>query len=177
MKMTRKTLRSMIVSALMTALAIILPMAFHAVGLGNKFLPMLLPLLLNGFLSTWPWAILSALIAPWLSAALTGMPPVYPPIALVMSGEGIVLAGVASILYRATNRRVWPALVVAIVLSRVTGFLLMWTLAVAFHLPRTITATATLVEGLPGVALQIILTPIILRGLQQRRSLLFHEDD
>jgi len=177
MKMTRKTLRSMIVSAMMTALAIILPMAFHAVGLGNKFLPMFLPLLLNGFLSTWPWAILSALIAPWLSAALTGMPPVYPPIALVMSGEGIVLAGVASILYRATNRRIWPALVVAVVLSRVTGFLLMWALAVAFHLPRTITATATLAEGLPGVALQIILIPIILRGLQQRRSLLFHEDD
>ena len=66
MKMTRKTLRSMIVSAMMTALAIVLPIAFHAVGLGNKFLPMLLPLLLNGFLSTWPWAILSALIAPWI---------------------------------------------------------------------------------------------------------------
>jgi hypothetical protein len=175
--MKRKTLRSMIVSALMTALAIVLPMAFHAVGLGSKFLPMFLPLLLNGFLSTWPWAILSAAIAPWLSAALTGMPPVYPPIALVMSCEGIVLAVVASILYRAAKRRIWPALVTAVVLSRVTSFLLMWALAAAFHLPRAVSATATLVEGMPGVALQLILIPIVLTGLKQRRSLLFDDED
>jgi len=167
----------MIVSALMTALAIMLPIAFHAVGLGNKFLPMLLPLLLNGFLSTWPWAILSAAIAPWLSAAFTGMPPIYPPIAFVMSCEGVVLAGVASILYRVTNRRIWPALVTAIVLSRVTGFLLMWALAAAFHLPRAVSAIAALVEGLPGVVLQLILIPIVLSGLKQRRSLLLDDEN
>jgi hypothetical protein len=137
---------------------------------------MLLPLLLNGFLSTWPWAILSAVLAPWLSAALTGMPPIYPPIALVMSCEGAVLAGTASMLYRLTRFRIWPALICAVVLSRATSFLLMWALAAAFHLPRAITATAALAEGLPGVALQMILIPIVLRGLKQRRSLLFDDD-
>ncbi len=167
----------MIVSAMMTALAIVLPMAFHAVGLGSKFLPMLLPLLLNGFLSTWPWAILSAVIAPWLSAALTEMPPIYPPVALVMSCEGAVLAGIASIRYRAALRRIWPALISAIVLSRATSFLLTWYFASIFHLPRAISATAALAEGLPGVALQVILIPILLRGLQQRRNLLFDDED
>lgn len=167
----------MIVSAMMTALAIVLPMAFHAVGLGSKFLPMFLPLLLNGFLSAWPWALIAAVIAPWLSAVLTGMPPVYPPIALVMSCEGAVLAGTASILFRLTRLRIWPALISAIVLSRTTNFLLMWALATVFHLPRTITATAAMVEGLPGVILQFILIPIVLRGLQQRRSMLFRDDD
>lgn len=167
----------MIVSAMMTALAVVLPMAFHAVGLGSKFLPMFLPLLLNGFLSAWPWAVFSAVIAPWISTALTGMPPVYPPIALVMSCEGAVLAGVASIMYRAAGRRVWPALAAAIILGRVTNYLLMWTMAAVLHLPRAITATAALAEGLPGVALQAILIPIILRGLKQRRSLLFDDED
>jgi uncharacterized membrane protein YjjP (DUF1212 family) len=53
------SLRSMVMSAAMTALAPLLPMAFHAAGLGSYFLPMLLPLLLNGLLSTLPWAVLA----------------------------------------------------------------------------------------------------------------------
>lgn len=167
----------MIVSAMMAALAIVLPMAFHAVGLGNKFLPMLLPLLLNGYLSTLPWAILTAIIAPWLSAALTGMPPIYPPVALVMSCEGVVLAGVASTLYRTTCRRIWPALICAIVLSRATSFALTWYFASIFHLPCVVSATAALAEGLPGVALQVIVIPIVMRGLQQRKGLLFDDEN
>jgi hypothetical protein len=176
MHLSRKTLRSMIVSAMMTALAIVLPMAFHAIGLGSKFLPMLLPLLLNGFLSSWPWAICAAALAPWLSALMTGMPPIYPPVALVMSCECAVLAGVASALYRAT-RRVWPALISAVVLSRAACFALTWLLAAQFHLPGELAAAATLLEGLPGVVLQLILIPIALKGLQQRRSLLFDDED
>jgi hypothetical protein len=167
----------MVVSAMMTALAIVLPMAFHAAGLGSKFLPMLLPLLLNGFYSFWPWAVLAAVIAPWLSAALTGMPPVYPPVALVMSCECALLAGVASVLYRAGKRRVWPALLCAIVLSRATAFLMTWLLAKRFHLPGALAAAVTIVEGLPGVVLQLILIPIVLKGLQQRRSILFEDED
>jgi hypothetical protein len=162
---------------MMTALAIVLPTAFHTVGLGSKFLPMLLPLLLNGFLSSWPWAILAAALAPWLSALMTGMPPIYPPVALVMSCECAVLAGVASVLYRTTRRRMWPALLCAIVLSRAVSFLLTWILAAQFHLPGALAAVATIVEGLPGVVLQLILIPIALKGLQQRRSLLFNDEN
>jgi hypothetical protein len=175
MRLKRETLRSIIISAMMTALAVVLPMAFHAVGLGSKFLPMLLPLLLNGFLSPWPWAVLSAIVAPWISAGLTGMPPVYPPVALVMSCECAVLAGVASVLYRTGKRRVWPALLAAIVLSRVVDFLLLWMFASQFHLPGVLAAAAALIEGLPGVILQLILIPIALKGLLRKRSLLFDE--
>ena len=42
--MTNGKLRTMVVSAAMAALALTLPVAFHMVGLGSKFLPMLLPL-------------------------------------------------------------------------------------------------------------------------------------
>jgi len=50
-------LRAMVISAIMAAMGLVLPIAFHAVGLGGKFLPMLLPLLLNGFLVPLPWAM------------------------------------------------------------------------------------------------------------------------
>lgn len=173
----RKTLRSMIVSAMMTALAIVLPVAFHAVGLGSKFLPMFLPLLLNGFLSSWPWAIAAGALAPWLSAMLTGMPPVYPPVALVMSCEGAVMAGAASVVFRAARRRVWPALLCGIALGRAVGFALTGFFAAQFHLPGALAASTVLLEGLPGVILQLIFIPIAIKGLQQRRSLLFDDED
>jgi len=67
----------MVVSAAMAALALILPIAFHAVGLGSQFLPMLLPLLLNGFLVPLPWALLTGATVPIISSFMTGMPPTH----------------------------------------------------------------------------------------------------
>ena len=81
------------------ALGLTLPVVFHAVGLGSKFLPMLLPLLLNGFLSPLGWALFTGAVTPLTSALVTGMPPLYPPVAAVMSVECMVLAGVARLVY------------------------------------------------------------------------------
>lgn len=162
----------MVVSAAMAALALVLPMAFHAAGLGHYFLPMLLPLLLNGFLSSLPWAVLAGALVPWISALLTGMPPIYPPVALIMSIEGIVLAGTASLLFRVLNRRVWPALLAAIVADRTIAFLLTWAMASRFGISPRIAAFGTFVEALPGVALQIGVVPLVIRALRQRRGLL-----
>jgi hypothetical protein len=133
---------------------------------------MLLPLLLNGFLSSLPWAVLAGAVVPWISALMTGMPPIYPPVALVMSIEGVVLAGTASLLFRALNRKIWPALLPAIVVDRTAAFLLTWAMASRFGISPRIAAFGTFVEALPGVALQIAVVPIVIRAMKQRRSLL-----
>jgi len=164
--------RGMVISAALGALALVLPVAFHAAGLGSKFLPMLLPLLLNGFLSPFSWAVLTGATVPLVSALMTGMPPLYPPVALVMSCECAVLAGVAALLYRATRPRIWPALLAAIVAGRATSLGLSWTLAAQFGLPRW-APVASLLQGLPGVALQLAVVPIVLHTLGKRRGLLF----
>ena len=93
-------LRAMVISASMAAMGLVLPIAFHAVGLGSKFLPMLLPLLLNGFLVPLPWAIATGALVPLLSAVTTGMPPLFPPVAFSMSLECAVLSGTAAAIYR-----------------------------------------------------------------------------
>ncbi len=171
------SLRSMVISAAMTALALLLPMAFHAVGLGHYFLPMLLPLLLNGFLSSLPWAVLAGAAAPWISALLTGMPPIYPPVALIMSIEGIVLAGTASLLFRLLNRRIWRALLVAIGADRAVAFLLTWAMASRFGISPKIAAFGTFVEALPGVALQIAVVPLVIRALRKRTTILMDAEN
>jgi niacin transporter len=166
--MESERLRAMVISAVMAALALVLPVAFHAVDLGSKFLPMLLPLLLNGFLVPFRWAVGTALVVPWLSAFATGMPPLYPPVAAVVSAEGAVLAGVASVLCRGRTRSVWIALIPAVVAGRLTALALTWILAKAFQLPPTLASVAKLLEGAPGVALQLAVVPLVLHMLSKR---------
>lgn len=169
-------LRLLVLNAAMMALALTLPVAFHAVGLGSKFLPMLLPLLLNGFLSPWRWAIVTGAAAPLASSLLTGMPPLYPPVVLIMSAEGMVLGGVAAALYRVCGRRLWPALLAAVVCGRATTLVLTWALARSFELPPGATSAAVLLQGLPGVVLQLAVVPVALRALSKRDSLLFNHE-
>jgi hypothetical protein len=167
----------MVISAMMAALGLVLPLAFHMLGLGSKFLPMLLPLLLNGFLSPVPWAVLTGALVPLISALTTGMPPLYPPVALQMSVEGAVLGGVAAALFRGKFARLWIALITAVVASRLAGFACAWMMARMFNLPATFASVAMLVQGLPGVALQLVVVPIAVHQLRRSSSLLISIDD
>jgi len=172
---TRK-LRAMVISAAMAALALILPVAFHAVGLGNKFLPMLLPLLLNGFLVPVPWAVFTGASVPLASGLLTGMPPLYPPVALIMSCEGAILGGMAAAIYRVTRPRIWLSLILAIVCGRAVSFALTWWLSGKFDLPPALASLGTFAQALPGVALQLAVVPVVVRALSRRKGILFGYD-
>ena len=167
----------MIISAVMAALGLVLPVAFHAVGLGSHFLPMLLPLLLNGFLVPLPGAVLTGASVPLISSLATGMPPMYPPVAAQMSLEGVVLGGVAAAIYRFQPRRLWPALIAAVVLNRLAGLAASWFLARLFGLPAAFVSAAMLVRGLPGVALQIVVVPLVLRQFPRSRNILIGHND
>ena len=161
----------------MAAFGITLPIVFHMVGLGSKFLPMLLPLLLNGFLSTLPWAMLTGALVPLASGLLTGMPPFYPPIALIMSVECAIMAGTAAAVYRMSRPRIWPALTIALIVDRTASLTLMWFIAGEFGFPPAAVSIASLLQGLPGVALQIVVVPLVVRALAARKGILFRDDD
>jgi hypothetical protein len=160
----------MVTSAAMAALALVLPAVFHMVGLGSRFLPMLLPLLVNSYLSAWPWALGTGLVVPWISALATGMPPIYPPVAAVMSLEAAVLAICAPL-----SRRLplfW-SVSLTILCGRLAALGGSWTLARMFDLPPAFASAAILLQGLPGVALQLAVVPLLLRQLARREGTLF----
>ncbi len=169
-------LRILVTSGALGALALLLPVAFHAVGLGSKFLPMLLPLLLNGFLVPPGWAATVGLLVPWVSTLATGMPPLYPPVVAVVSAEGAVLGGVAGLLYRRLGTGLWVALVTAVLAGRLTAWASSYVLAKWFGLPAALASVAMLVQGLPGVALQMAVVPFVVRVLEQRDSVLLGRD-
>jgi hypothetical protein len=174
--MSKSTLRDIVLSAVMGAMSLALPAAFHAVGLGSRFLPLLQPLLILGFLASPGWALSTGALMPWVSALLTGMPPLYPPVAAVLSIEGAVIGGVAAVVYRRGRGRIWPALLLAILASRAAGLALSYALAKWFHLPAAFASLASLIQGLPGVALMLIAAPAVVAWTRRREGPLFGGD-
>lgn len=171
--MTKATLRNVVLSAAMGALALALPMAFHAAGLGSRFLPLLQPLLILGFLVTPRWAFATGALMPWISALMTGMPPIYPPVAAVLSVEGAMVAGVAALIYRRGRGSLWIALLASVAASRLSGFALSYLLASAFDLPPAFASLAMLVQSLPGVALMLTVAPAVVLWTRRRGGPLF----
>ena len=86
--------RELAYGGLFGASALLLPVVFHFVHLGNIFMPMYLPLVARPFSSARFRAASTALVVPMLSGAATGMPPFYPPVAVIMAVELAVMAAV-----------------------------------------------------------------------------------
>jgi hypothetical protein len=147
--------------ALFIALCMLVPFVFHLVGLGKMFLPMFLPILLAGFIIEFPVAMIVGFLGPWISALATGMPPLFPT-AVSMSIEGVVTAGLASYLYH--NKRVpfWIGLIIAVITQRLARVAMLLLILPLFGLPAKALSLADFAYSLPGVLLQLILTPIIL---------------
>lgn len=152
--------RDLTLGGLFGALAIVLPIVFHAVGMGKVFLPMYLPILAMGLLASWRTAALVGLLAPLISALLTGMPPLAPPIALIMMAELAALGLVAS-LARSVGLGIWPAAVLGLLAARAVGVFALLTIGRALGYGQGLYefAIAGFIASWPGVALQLTVVP------------------
>ncbi len=161
----RLTLREVTWSAVCIGLGLAAPIAFHAVGLGSTFLPMFLPILAAGFLLRPVPAGLTGALTPPLSALLTGMPPLMPPVALVMAAEGLVLGGLTAVLRRCRRWNAHVVAGVAVLAARLVLVLATMALAPLFGLPARWSALGLVLQGLPGVALLIGGVPLLVAHL------------
>jgi hypothetical protein len=164
--------RDILLGGLLVALAIVIPILFHAVGLGSAFLPMFYPILLAGFLTPVPVALTVGLVSPLASALLTGMPPLFPPVAFVMMAEGAVLSVVPSVLYRKHKINIWLTLAVAVILERIVLLAAVVLSALFLELPRRVLGIFSLIHSLPGVILIFIIVPPLVNELEKRMKAL-----
>jgi hypothetical protein len=154
------------------AAALLLPVLFHALHLGSVFMPMYLPLVALGFFARPAVAMLTSLIVPNLSAAFTGMPPLYPPIAPVMAAELAVMAGMISWLsMQRPHLPILLLLIPALIFGRVINTSLMYLLGVLFGLPPEFLAGLSFIAGWPGIILMIVVIPATVRLMKPRSSL------
>jgi len=159
-------------TALYLALAVLLPVGFHAFGIGGRiFLPMHIPPLLAGFIVGPGCGLIVGLLAPGLSHALTGMPPTYAvlPMTLELALYGLV-AGIA---YQRLKLNIYLALLVALIVGRLMFALGLFLLGMFMDLPYTaavfLSGGRAMVEGLPGIVIQIVLIPVIVAAVSRKR--------
>jgi len=162
--------RQIALISLFISLAIIVPMIFHSVGLGAMFLPMFLPVMLAGFIIEFPFVAIVGLSAPWISALATGMPPLFPT-ALVMCAEGSVGVAVIAYLFQRLKLHYWLCLIAGVLAERLMLVVMMLLIVPLFQLPAKAFSFAALIYSLPGVALQLIFIPFLLKGLWRLKFL------
>lgn len=163
--------RDLVFGGLMIALGVLAPIAFHAVGWGGLvFLPMHLPVLIAGLLVSWRVALFVGLLTPIVSSVLTGMPPPLP-MAPIMALELCGLAVAASLL-RGAGVSVWlaglGAVAVRIALRPVLFLLAVPLLGVEASFRDFV--IVTLLQGWPGVVLQILVAPSLVALIEGQWS-------
>jgi len=162
------TPRDLALGGLFGALAVVLPLLFHGLGIGPVFLPMYLPIVVLGGCASPRITALVGFIVPVLSGLFTGMPPLAPPIAFLMSPEAATLGWTVAV---GIQKLRWPpviAILAASLLSRlVLGFALIMIGPLFGFRPAPIPyVVGAFVTGLPGLGLQLVMAPLILKKLR-----------
>jgi riboflavin transporter FmnP len=160
-------------SALFLALALVLPIGFHAFGIaGRMFLPMHIPVLLAGFLVGPASGLLVGLFAPLLSHLMTGMPPSYA--VPLMSLELLMYGLISGLFYRKWRMNLYLALILAMILGRLMFGLGLFVLGMFIKLPYSaaffFSSAGPILTGLPGIVLQLFLIPILVTAVKRRSA-------
>ncbi|MCL2023778.1 MAG: ECF transporter S component [Oscillospiraceae bacterium] len=164
-------LRKMSVTAMLIALGVVLPMAFHSVPQGGMiFLPMHIPVLLCGLLSGYPYGLACGILTPLISSLITSMPPpaMLPQMLCELAVYGFV-AGLLMGLVRTKKLypRVFVALIGAMLAGRVAYGLLNAMVLQGGSYSLEIWLGAAFVTAVPGIAIQLVLIPALVLALDR----------
>ncbi|GEM_PF-66428 len=152
--------RDLAYCGLFGAAALAFPVVFHVLRLGHVFMPMYLPLVTLAFFVRPAPAATTAFLVPLLSGAVTGMPPFYPPVAVFMSLELAIMAGlISAIVTKRPKVNEWTVLVPVLLLGRALYVGLVYAFSLAIALPAGFMAGLSFLGGWPGIILMIVVVP------------------
>ena len=172
--MKPNAIKNLVYTAVCAALCVVLPMAFHAVqNAGQVFLPMHIPVLLCGLVCGWPFGLVCGALGPFLSSLLTGMPA-----AAMLPGMMVECACygcVSGLMLRFVRTKsaifdLYISMLTAMALGRVlAGFAKC--LIFAPGTPPFAWVTTSLVTGIPGIVIQLVLIPLVIFALTKAKLL------
>ncbi|MBQ3252758.1 MAG: ECF transporter S component [Oscillospiraceae bacterium] len=160
--------------AMFIALCYVIPLAFHPFGLGTVLSPMHIPVLLCGSICGGGAGFLCGILGPVLSSLLSGMPPVLKLIRMIpeLSIYGLA-AGLAMRAFRTghTLADLYISLIIAMLAGRIAGGIAtaVFYAATSGVYSLSLWATGYFVEGLPGIACQLLLVPTLVFALEKAR--------
>jgi thiamine transporter ThiT len=174
MKNTRPLTRNLCISAMLLALALLLPFLTGQIPqIGAALSPMHIPVLLCGFVCGWEYGLAMGFIAPLLRSVLFGMPAIFPN-GVAMAFELAAYGALSGLLYRALPRRLsstYLALILSMLGGRAVWGLARWALGLAtgvtFTLPMFL--AGAFVNAVPGIILHIALIPPVVAALEKAK--------
>ncbi|ABW18762.1 membrane protein [Alkaliphilus oremlandii OhILAs] len=155
----------MVLSGFLMSMGILLPWATsHAFGVpGTVLLPMHLPILILGLVCGPFYGALGGVMVPVLSSILTGMPPSFPMLP-IMIGELTTYGFICGMMHFKLHQSIFTSLVSALICGRITYAVIF---TILFNLAKgpfkALSVSAAFITGLPGIAIQLILIPIVVR--------------
>ena len=164
--------KKLVFTAVCSALCLVLPMAFHSIpNAGQVFLPMHIPVLLCGLICGWPYGGVCGLLGPLLSSLITSMPPAAMLPSMMVECCVYGFASGLLMKYVRTKHAVadlYISLVSAMALGRiVAGLAKAWILTPG--VPPFAWVTTSLVAGVPGIAIQLVLMPMVVFALTRAK--------
>ena len=162
------------ITALCIALCYVLPVVFHATGLGSAFSPMHIPVLLCGLVCGSGYGIFCGIAGPVLSSVLSGMPTVTQLIYFVP--ELMVYGFVTGLVMKLVHtRKLMVDLYISLIIAMIAGRLVGGIAEALFYMGSgqtfTIAAIAAgyFVTTIPGIICHLIVIPILVTTLMKAR--------
>ena len=163
--------KKLVWAAVFLALGLILPFFTGQIPeIGNKLLPMHIPVLICGFVCGWKYGLLVGFITPLFRSLLFGMPPLLT--AIGMAFELAAYGTVTGVLYKRLGKskaRIGLSLITAMIIGRV-----IWGLAsiVLYGISGSaftwqIFLAGSFLNAIPGIILQFVAVPMLMLAFEK----------
>lgn len=172
--MNRISTKKLTLAGLFIALGLLMPFITGQIpNLGQKLLPMHIPVLLCGYVAGWPVGLIVGFIVPLLRSILFGMPPIYPT-ALAMAFELAAYGFATGYFNKIFPKKAgftYVTLIISMLFGRIVWGLVSYVLYTFGGNPFTfgIFMAGAFINAVPGIILQIVLIPAIVIALKKAR--------
>ena len=163
------------ICAICIAMCYVLPVAFHAVGIGDELSPMHIPVLLCGLLLGPGYGAFCGIAGPIISST-TGMPSFMQCFYMVpeLAAYGLVAGLMMKLVHtKKLSLDLYIALIPAMVLGRVVGgiaqMLVIRFMGTGEVFNLAVWALGYFVGTLPGIIAQLVLLPILVTMLEKAK--------
>ncbi len=175
MKKQNPTL-NLALAAMFLALAYVMPFLTGQIPqIGAMLCPMHIPVILCGYICGAPWGLVVGAVAPLIRSLTLGMPTLFPK-AFAMAFELAVYGLMSGLLYRILPKKkvnIYASLILSMIAGRLVWgavqFCCMGLDATKFGFSAF--WAGAVVNALPGIAIQLILIPVIIIVLERKKVL------
>lgn len=166
--MLKNKTQNLAVSGLFLAIGLILPyFTAHAFGVaGTVLLPMHIPALLCALICAPSFSFMIAVLLPCLSCLLTAMPAAYPMLPII-TVQLLVMTVITGILYNKLKLQIHLSTLLGTAAGWAAYAAMFYVLLFSNSGLKALPVTAALIQGIPGILVQVFLIPSLVLILKK----------